>query len=180
MNNNAKTPHAHDRVTADALERKQTSDLSRSFLAQVSFCFVHLLLGSIGVAAATACALYTTQEALHPLLPSFDHNRAARLLLTVPGYPLQALNGFALGFLMAKRLGGWISQFTWVVFFALVVLVWLHEPGRSVFLEHLRFDGTCAPGGSCFAKAIATLMLVSSTSYSLGAAVRGRKGLSKT
>jgi hypothetical protein len=128
MNNNAKTPHAHDRVTADALERKQTSDLSRSFLAQVSFCFVHLLLGSIGVAAATACALYTTQEALHPLLPSFDHNRAARLLLTVPGYPLQA----------------------------------------------------CAPGGSCFAKAIATLMLVSSTSYSLGAAVRGRKGLSKT
>ena len=48
----------------------------------------------------TALALYSTQEAIHPFLPSFDRNRAARLLLTVPGYPLQALDGLFLGFLV--------------------------------------------------------------------------------
>lgn len=166
---------AHGRVTSDALGRQQTKDSSRSVLTQASIGFIHLLVGSIGVAAATACALYATQEAVHPLLPSFDHSRAARLLLRVPGYPLQALNGLVLGFLLPKRLGGWISQFAWVAPLGLAILVWLNEPGRSIFFEHFGFDGTCVPGGACFTKAIATLMIVSSLFYSLGAVVGVRK-----
>jgi hypothetical protein len=165
---------AHGRVTPEFL-RRQARDSSRSFLTQASNGFTHLLVGSIGVAAATACALYATQEAVHPFVPSFDHNRAAWLLLTVPGYPLQALDGLVLGFLLAKRLGGWISQFAWVVPLGLAVLVWLNEPERSIFFEHLRFDGTCTPGSACFTKAIATLMIVSSIFYSLGAIVGVRK-----
>lgn len=144
-------------------------------ITRASIGLTHMLVGSIGVAAATACALYATQEAVHPFFPAFDHNHAARLVLTVPGYPLQALDGLVLGFVLAKRLGGWISQFIWVVPFGLAILVWLNEPERSIFFEHLRFDGTCTPGGACFAKAIATLMIVSSTFYSLGAIVGVRK-----
>jgi hypothetical protein len=132
-------------------------------------------VGSLGVAAATACALYATQAAVHPFVPTFDHNRAARLLLTVPGYPLQALNGLVLGFLLPKRLGGWISQFAWLVPLSLAVLAWLNEPERLIFFEHLRFDGTCPPGGPCFTKAIATLLVVSSTFYSVGAIVGIRR-----
>lgn len=157
------------------MQRPPTSDSTRSFLAQASITFIHLLVGSIGVAAATACALYATQAAVHPFVPTFDHNRAARLLLTVPGYPLQALDGVVFGFLLAKRLGGWISQFAWVVPLSLAVLAWLNEPERSIFFEHLRFDGTCPPGGPCFTKAIATLLVVSSTFYSLGAIVGIRR-----
>lgn len=166
---------AHGRVTPDFLRRQPTRDSSRSFLTQACIGFTHLHVGSIGVAMATACALYATQEAVRPFLPGFDHNRAARLLLSVPGYPLQALDGLFLGFLLAKRLGGWISQFAWVVPLVLAVLLWLNEPERSIFFEHFRFDGTCTPGGACFAKAIATLMIVSSTFYSLGAIVGVRK-----
>jgi hypothetical protein len=166
---------AHGRVTPDFLRRQLTRDSSRSLLTQASIGLTHLLVGSIGVAAVTACALYATQEVVHPFLASFDHNRAARLLLTVPGYPLQALDGLVLGFLLAKRLGGWISQSAWVVPLGLAVLVWLNEPERSIFFERLRFDGTCTPGGACFTKAIATLMIVSSTFYSLGAIVGVRK-----
>lgn len=166
---------AHGRVTPDFPQHQPTRDSSRSFLEQASISFTHLLVGSIGVGAATACALYTTQAAVHPFFPSFDHNRAARLLLTVPGYSLQALDGLVLGFLLAKRLGGWISQFAWVVPLGFAVLVWLNEPEQSIFFEHLRFDGTCRPGGACFTKAIATLMIVSSVFYSLGAMVGVRK-----
>lgn len=166
---------AHDKVAPDFVQRPPTSDSTRSFLAQASIAFIHLLVGSIGVAATTACALYATQAAVYPFVSIFDPNRAARLLLTVPGYPLQALDGFVLGFLLAKRLGGWISQFAWVVPLSLAVLARLNEPERSIFFEHLRFDGTCSPGGPCFTKAIATLMVVSSTFYSLGAVVGIRK-----
>jgi hypothetical protein len=169
---------AHGRATPDALGRPTNTGIESSFLTQASLGFAHLMVGSIGVAAATACALYATQEAVHPLVPSFDHKCAARVLLTVPGYPLQALNGLVLGFLLAKRLGGWLSQFAWVVPLGLAVLVWLNEPGRSIFFEPLRFDGTCAAGGACFTKAIATLMIVSSSFYSLGAVVGVRKRVS--
>jgi hypothetical protein len=110
-------------------------DSSHSFFAQALIGFTHLFVGSIGVGAATACALYATQAAVHPFLPIFDHDRAAWLLLTVPGYPLQALDGLVLGFLFAKRLGGWISQFGWVVPLGLAVLVWLNEPERSYSLN---------------------------------------------
>jgi len=166
---------AHDKVAPGLVQRPRTSDSTRSFLAQASIAFIHLLVGSIGVAAATACALYATQTAVHPFVPTFDHNRAARLLLTVPGYPLQALDGLVLGFLLAKRLGGWISQFAWLVPLSLAVLAWLNEPERSIFFEHLRFDGTCPPGGPCFTKAIATLLAVGSTFYSVGAIVGIRR-----
>lgn len=151
------------------VQHPATNDSTRLFLAQALIGFTHLLVGSIGVGAATACALYATQAAVHPFVPTFDHNRAARLLLTVPGYPLQALDGLVLGFLLAKRLGGWTSQFAWVMPLGLAVLAWLNEPERSRFFDHLRFDGTCPPGGSCFTNAIATLIIVSSTFYSLGA-----------
>ncbi len=157
------------------VQRPRTSDSTRSLPAQASIGFIHLLVGSIGVAAATACALYATQAAVHPFVSTFDPNCAARLLLTVPGYPLQALDGLVLGFLLAKRLGGWTSQFAWVVPLSLAVLAWLNEPERSIFFEHFRFDGTCPPGGPCFTKAIATLMVVSSTFFSLGAIVGIRK-----
>lgn len=166
---------APSRGTSDFLRCQPAKDSSRSFLTHTSVGFTHLLVGSIGVGASTACAFYATQEAVHPFVPSFDHNRAARLLLTVPGYPLQALDGLVLGFLLAKRLGGWISQFAWVVPLGVAVLVWLHEPERPIFFEHLRYDGTCPPGGACFNKAIATLMIVSSIFYSLGAIVGLRK-----
>jgi hypothetical protein len=166
---------AHGRAIPDFLQRQATGDSSHSFLAQASIGFTHLLVGSIGVGAATACALYATQAALHPFVPSFDHNRAARLLLTVPGFPLQALDGLVLGFLLARRLGGWISQFAWVAPFGLALSVWLSKPERSILFEHFRFDGTCPAGGACFIKAIATLMIVSSTFYSLGAIVGIRK-----
>ena len=166
---------AHDRVARGFLQRPPTKDSTRSFLAQASIGFTHLLVASIGVGAATACALYATQAAVHPFVPTFDHNRAARLLLTVPGYPLQALDGLVLGFLLAKRLGGWISQFAWVVPLGLAVLTWLNEPERSILFEHLRFDSTCPPGGPCFTKAIATLVVVSSTFYSFGAIVGMRR-----
>lgn len=166
---------AHDKVAPGLVQRPPTSDSTRSFLVQASIASIHLLVGSIGVAAATACALYAAQAAIHPFVPTFDHNLVARLLLAVPGYPLQALDGLVLGFLLAKRLGGRTSQFAWVVPFGLAVLVWLSEPERSIFFERLRFDGTCPPGGPCFTKAITTLLLVSSTFYSLGAIVGIRR-----
>ena len=125
------------RVTPDFLRRQPARDSSRSFLTQASIGFTHLLVGSIGVAAATACALYATQEAVHPFVPSFDHNRAARLLLTVPGYPLQALDGLVLGFLLAKRLGGWISQFAWVVPLGLAVLLWLNTSLNDLYSSNI-------------------------------------------
>jgi hypothetical protein len=135
----------------------------------------HLLVGSIGVAAVTAFAWSTTQESVQVFVPTFDHRRASQLLLTLPGYPLQFLNGMILGFALAKRLGGWISQFVWVIPLGVALLVWLNEPEPSVFFEHYRFDGTCPPVGNCFAKATATLLVMSSVSYSLGAVVGLKK-----
>ncbi len=165
----------HGKVTPDLLRHRPTGDANRSFLTHAAIGLTHLVVGSIGVAAVTACALYATQEAVHPFLPSFDRSRAAWLLLTIPGYPLQALNGVVLGFLLAKRLGGWISKFTWLLPLGQAVLVWLNEPERSVVFQHLKYDGTCPPGGACFMKAMATLMVVSSISYSLGAIVGVKK-----
>jgi hypothetical protein len=75
---------------ADFLQRQRTREPSRSFLAKASIGVTHLLVGSIGVGAATACALYATQVAIHPFVPTFDRHRAAQLLLALPGYPLQA------------------------------------------------------------------------------------------
>ena len=165
----------HGNVTPDLPRHRPTRDVNRSSLTHAAIGFAHLFVGSIGVAAMTAPALYATQEAVHPFLPSFDRMSAARLLLTIPGYPLQALNGLVLGFFLTKRLGGWISRFTWVLPLGLAVLVWLNEPERSIVFGHLEYDGTCPPGGACFMKAIATLMVVSSISYSLGAIVGVKK-----
>lgn len=162
-------------ASPDFLQRQPTTERGRSFLVRASIAVTHLLVASIGVGAATACALYATQAAIHPFIATFDHRRAAQLLLTLPGYPLQALDGLFLGFLLARRLGGWISSFAWVAPLGLAVLVWLNEPERSVFFEHFRFDSTCRPGAPCFNKAILTLMVVSSTFYSLGATFGIRK-----
>jgi hypothetical protein len=166
---------AHQSARSDFLQRQPTREPSRSFLVKATIGVTHLLVGSIGVGAATACALYATQAAIHPFVSTFDHHRAAQLLLTLPGYPLQALDGLVLGFVLAKRLGGSSSGFAWVVPFGLAVLVWLNEPERAIFFEHFRFDGTCLAGGPCFNKAAVTLMVVSSTFYSLGAIVGIRK-----
>lgn len=165
----------HPLISSDFLPRQPTREPDRSFVVRASIGITHLLVASIGVGAATACALYATQAAVHPFIPSFGHHLAAQLLLTLPGYPLQALDGLFLGFLLAKRLGGRISRFAWVAPLGVAVLVWLNEPERSIFFEHLRSDGTCRPGASCFNKAVLTLMVVSSTFYSMGAIAGMRK-----
>ena len=166
---------AHRSASSDFPQRQPTREPTRSFLVKAGIGVTHLLVGSIGVGAATACALDTTQAAMQPFVPTFDHHRAAQLLLMLPGYPLQALDSLVLGFVLAKRLGGWISRFAWVTPLGCAVLVWFNEPERSIFFEHFRFDDTCRPGGPCFTKAMVTLMVVSSTFYSLGALVGIRK-----
>lgn len=91
---------------------------------------------SIGVGAATACALYATQAAIHPFISTFDHHRAAQLLLTLPGFPLQALDGLVLGFVLAKRLGGWSSGFAWAAPFGLENTVVLSDDFYNEITSH--------------------------------------------
>ena len=79
--------------------------------------------------------------------------------------------------MFGKRLGGRSSRFVWVMPLGLATLVWLTGPEKSVFLEHFRFDGTCRPAEACFSKAVTTLVLVSSISYSLGAVLGLRRRL---
>jgi hypothetical protein len=131
---------------------------------------IHLVTGPIGVGVMTALCWYATQELLHVFFPSFTQRKAAYLLLEVPGYPLQFIQGAYLGFLIVRRFGGKISIFTWVLPLSVLILLWLLEPStRPSFFEHFSSNGRCGLNDGCFEKALATLWFVSSAGYSTGA-----------
>jgi hypothetical protein len=133
---------------------------------------IHLVTDPIGVSVITALSWYATEELLHLFVASFTHRKAAYLLLEVPGYPLQFIESLYLGFLIARRLGGKPSIFTWMLPAGLLIWLWLFEPSRhSSFFEHFSSNGRCGLNDGCFQKALATLWLVSSTAYSLGASL---------
>lgn len=128
---------------------------------------------------ATAMCWYSFLELLNLGRIGLRGEIATFPLLGIPGFPLQAANGFVLGLTLARRLPEkavvfiWILPFLWFGFGALVVA----PTSKLAYLV----GGNCNANRGCFYQLSFTLPLIASIAYTTGAIVsRWLQGRSKS
>jgi len=102
------------------------------------------------------------------------------MLTEIPGYPVQAVLGLLLGFVLARYMRRGTMVWTWVVPLTVlgVTIITLPVKDPSILNQVLRYG--CAEGGPCFDRQGVALLgfgvvSVASIAYSLGATLAKQK-----
>ena len=128
--------------------------------------------GSTAGAAVLMSLVYPLVYLLNPHLSFHQFNR----IFSVPYFPVQIVFGFAVGYLVQKRLGARFSFWVWTVPFS--IFLWhfvAFEPSafESIWQTRLaRFVGSACRPPACFDQTSFTSPVYTSIAYVFGASVR--------
>ena len=147
---------------------KSTVNILRTLLS----VFLHLLIGTVGVVFLSSMGAFFLFKLAHSFYPSVTIQQLRLTLTGIPGFPVQAVIGLIVGFVLAKYMRRTIMVWTWLLPLAFLCIAILLSPRYySSIFDHFIGSG-CTPAGHCFDQLALTLPLVASAAYSLGAKLR--------
>ena len=161
-------------ITAQERRRKMLRNdkgptVKRTVPRTVLSFLAHLSIGTIGILILSDFLVSSLFSIIHIWDPLADLRHVHWILAEVPGFPVQAVVGLLLGFVLAKWMRRSIMVWVWVlplVFLCLAAL-FLHENFHSI-LNHY-FGQGCRPTDRCFDQLALTLPLITTIAYALGA-----------
>lgn len=130
---------------------------------------LHQILGTAGAIVLSGFICDAGLGLLHRSIPSTVGIRASWLLTEIPGFPVQVVLGFAVGFLIARgtlsrtAVWVWILPFLFLCFGGIVVV---HPVGPR--FDYL-FGDACKPAEHCFYQLLFALPFLVSIGYAAGA-----------
>jgi hypothetical protein len=148
---------------------KSTVNVLRTLLS----VFLHLLIGTVGVGFLSNIGTFFLFKLAHSFYPSVTIQQLHWTLTGIPGFPVQAIIGLFVGFVLAKYMRRTIMVWTWLLPMAfLCVRILFFVRDNSSVWDHF-FGYGCSVNGHCFDQVALTLPLIASTAYSIGAKLRG-------
>lgn len=146
---------------------------------------MHVAIGIVGVEFITFVSAFLVVAIIRHFIPSISPKLPSVLCTQVPGFPLQLVFGFAIGFLLWRLTKQRVAFWAWTPAVALLLLTIikfaLARSGESSFpqiavlsLEHF-FGKECTLQQHCFDQVMYTLPSVAAASYSFGAFIASRR-----
>lgn len=128
---------------------------------------LHQVISTAGVIVTSG----VITSAVMPLLKALGVRASpvSWFLTEIPGFPLQAVAGIILGFLVERIVGSRSALWVWILpglFFSFGALVIVHP--ESSIVVHLLGSG-CKPAQHCFDQLLFTLPFIASLGYTSGA-----------
>lgn len=132
----------------------------------------HFAICMVGVIILSNLLIPSLYSLAHIWYPSVSSRQVHWILTEVHGFPVQAVVGLILGFVLAKYMRRKSMVWIWILPLAFLCIAILLSPRYySSIFDHF-FGSGCTPAGHCFDQLALTLPLVASAAYSLGAKLR--------
>ena len=148
--------------------------MGRGVLRTIFGISVHFAICVIGVIILSNLLVSSLFSLAHIWYPYITLRQVHWILTEVHGFPVQAVVGLFLGFILAKYMCSKIMVWIWVLPLMFLCIAILFSPRYySSIFDHF-FGSGCNPAGHCFDQLGLTLPLIASVSYSLGAEIRRR------
>jgi len=150
-----------------------------SFLKSTGIVIAHQLISTLGVLIISGQLVFTFCAVARTWNPSVPAKLASKILTGIPGFPVQAVIGLVLGFLLARFFGRWVMVrvmvWMWVLPLILFGLAVLFPPmhGAPLFAPYAR--GNSGPANTFLSVLSYSFPLVAAAAYSLGAKVADRR-----
>jgi len=138
----------------------------------------HQLISTLGVMVLSGQLIFTLCAIARTWNPSISPRLASRILTEIPGFPVQAVIGLLLGFLLAEFFRRWVMPrvmvWMWVLPLALLCLAVLFPPmnGASLFAHYA--GGSTVPANRFLSALSYSFPFVAAAAYSVGAKVAER------
>ena len=153
--------------------KHEVSKNTMSVLRMLLRIFLHLLIGTVGILFLANMGTFFLFKLAHSFYPSITVQQLRWMLTGIPGFPVQAIFGLIVGFVLAKYMRRTIMVWTWLLpmaFLCIRILFFVRD--SSSVWDHF-FGYGCSVNGHCFDQVALTLPLIASTAYSIGAKLRG-------
>jgi hypothetical protein len=154
---------------------KSVSDLltsPASVLRTLLSIFVHLLISTIGVIVLAHLLTFLLFKLAYSFHLPATIEQLHWTLTGIPGFPVQAVVGLFVGFVLAKYMRRRVMIWIWLLPLMFLCLGILFSVGDYPSVWDHFFGYGCSPKNRCFDQVGLTLPLVASAAYSLGAKLR--------
>jgi len=134
--------------------------------------FVHLLLSTIGVGVLAHLLTFLLFKLAYSFHLPVTIKQLHWVLTEIPGFPVQAVVGLFVGFILAKYMRRRLMIWIWLLPLMFLCLRILFSVGNYPSVWDHFFGYGCSLKNRCFDQVGLTLPLVASAAYSLGARIR--------
>jgi hypothetical protein len=132
----------------------------------------HLLISTIGIGFLSNLITFYLFKLAHYFCPSITIQQLRWTLTGIPGFPVQAVVGLIVGFILAKYMRRTVMVWIWLMPLMFLCVRILFSVGEYPSIWDHFFGYGCSPREHCFDQVGLTLPLVASAAYSLGAKLR--------
>ncbi len=151
------------------MERNDKGLTVKSSTLRTAFSFLaHLLIGTIGVLILSDFLASSSFSIVHLWNPAANLRHVHWILTEIPGFPVQAVVGLLLGFVLAKRMRSGVMAWVWILPLVSLCFAALFLDRNSPSVLSHYFGWGCRPADRCFDQLGVTLPLIASTAYALG------------
>ena len=150
----------------------ETQRSPSSLLRTLASVPLHLLISTIGVGFLSNLMTFFLFKLAHSFGAAVTIRQLHWTLTEVPGFPVQAVVGLIVGFVLAKYMRRMVMIWIWLLPLAFLCVRILSSLGEYPSIWDHFFGYGCSPTEHCFDQVGLTLPLVASVTYSLGARLR--------